>query len=731
MHSAESSAVALPSEAPQAEIIPLALGRYAIPAEDTLPGGPWASLKQLDRARINTLLDCFRQMEAAKNLRREAAALAFRFRGIRGFSAGSLVSLYYAWREQGWAALRHDYKANATTLPGEFLEHWRALCEKNARSINVAKDRLYTAWFAGEAIPGYGTWVDWWHRENPLADAPRICPGVPAGWSKSTLYAVGPTTIERRWATRGLAAVKTLLPTLVRDTSKLLPLQLLTMDDFETDQVCFAKNPRTGAWQVVKVTGVAVMDVATRRVIAVLMKPRFVDEEGKREAITRAEVRLLFFQVLRDNGIPHCGQTWLVENAAAAITTELEITVRNLFGGRVQVTRTGLIHDKVFANGFIERGGKPQQKGWIEARFNLVHNEAADLPGQKGANYLVKPGDHESKVAYAEKLIGDGRDDAQLSDEQIARLRMPFKTADELIAYYMSELFPKLDRRIEHKMGGFELLRRWRRDASDTWHEWEELATLSVEQQMAVEFFPRELRESPRMRWDRLMVQVKTERIAAHVLMMLLLTPKSAKVRNGRVAFVHNGKGYAFADKRALALRLPEATDVLCYFDPASPSAVHVCDVEGRYLVELRNLHVDITDQAAMDDATRSISELYHSILGGIRQRPLHQQADAQQAADRAHNAAIVAEAKPAALDTRKQGLTAVLNRPVAAPTPGAPVHTATAEATANVIAEAATAHAARRVREGRGDEAALDALTDSDPPPTSPAESDDDSGIL
>lgn len=715
---AELTPAAAPAEL--APVVPMPVGRYAIPAEDTAKGGAWDVLKQKERDRVNVLLDCFRQLEAAPNLSHEIEALAFRLRHVKGFSAGTLKAAYYKWLKHGWKSLRRTgYTVNRSPLPPEFILFWRALCECHGRSIVTALDELLKLWFAGKPVPGYGelqadgktraegTWLDWWHREHPLEDAPALCPGVPEGWSKSTLYEVGPTRIERRWATRGLAAVKPLLPALIRDTSKLLPLQLLTMDDFETDQWAFARNPRTRELQLVKVTGIAVMDVATRRVIALLMKPRFRDEDGKQEAITRAEVRLLFFQVLRDYGIPHCGQTWLVENAAAAITSELELTTRNLFGGRIQITRTGLIHDKVFANGFIERGGKPQQKGWIEARYNLVHNRADALPGQKGANYLVKPGDLEAKLQYAGHLIGQGRDDAQLTDEQISRLRLPFKSAEELIAFYMSELFPRLDARVEHKMGGFEVLRRWRRSVHDTWHEFEELAGVAPEEYPTLEWFPRELRESSRMRWDRLIKQVRCEKIAEQVLMMLLLTPKQVKTRKTGVTLTHNGKGYSFADKRALELRIPEGTDVLCYFDPARPHSVHICDLEGRHLVELKSLTVDITDAAAMDSATAEISALYNSILSTIRARPLHAAADQQRLEDRKHNDAIVAEraaSSPSPASSlspvrkhlaKRQGLTAALTRDCFA-APGTPVHTANAEEMAQTVIASSIDRAAR-----------------------------------
>src|SRR5690242_1287364 len=100
-----------------AEIVPIAVGRYAIPPKDTLKGGAWDKLKQGERDRINVLLDCFRQMEAAPALVQEADALAFRLKGVRGYSASSLKNLYYAWRENGWMALRRGYGVNAPKLP--------------------------------------------------------------------------------------------------------------------------------------------------------------------------------------------------------------------------------------------------------------------------------------------------------------------------------------------------------------------------------------------------------------------------------------------------------------------------------------------------------------------------------------------------------------------------------------------------------------------------------------
>src|SRR5690606_32680026 len=124
-------------------------------------------------------------------------------------------------------------------------------------------------------------------------EIPSICPGYPDGWGKSNLYAIQPKKAARALATRGFAAAKAHLPSMLRDTSKLLPLQLITIDDFEADHLCFFVDPTSGQRYLAKVTGVAAMDVATRRILGLILKPRAPDAKGKEQAITRAEVRLL------------------------------------------------------------------------------------------------------------------------------------------------------------------------------------------------------------------------------------------------------------------------------------------------------------------------------------------------------------------------------------------------------------------------------------------------------
>lgn len=654
----ESTLVTAPSEAPattEAVIVSFLPGRYAIPASDATA---FAEIDRHEQGRILRLLDCFRQLEEG-SIVNTSKRLGFELRHLSGFSASNIRTCYYAWLRTGWRALRRGFDNGRVPLPKEFLEHFRALAEQNSRSVRQAMEVLYRDWAAGRHIPGYGTFAEWYLTQYPDRDLPRVACEMPPGWRKSNLYAIAPKRAERALKTRGFAAAKAHLPSLTRDTSNLLPLQLITIDDFEIDQLCFYWDPEKGTRAICRMAGVAAMDVATRRILGVILKPRLEDEAGRKQAITRAEVRLLLYQLLRDYGVPRHGMTFLVENAAAGAAAEAEITFSNLFGGRVAFTRTSMIASKVLANGFIERGGKPWLKGWIESGFNLMANIAASLPGQKGAHYMIAPGDLEEKKRVAERLIGTGDRDAQLSDEQLSRARIPFKSPAELCDAYL-QVFAIMENRTNHKMIGFEKVIEWRRGDGEAWQDWEALAGLSEAEQLALQL--RDRMQSPRERWAALWPKVECDRIEDHVLMMLLLTPKKSKLKGFHLTFSHNGRGYTWivCPKSPIA-QMRNDSEVLIYFDPAHPDHAHVCRLDGRPLGEVKRLGtVDIADEKACTDAERQLAELYGSVLATVRARPLHQLEDRQAAEDAAINADLKAEAEAM---RNGRGVTATLAR--------------------------------------------------------------------
>jgi len=594
-----------------------------------------------------------------------------------------------------------------------------------------ARALLIRQWMSGENIPGYGTWREWFLTQWPDRDCPTACPTVPEGWGKSNLYELQPTKAQRAAKTRGLAEMKQHLPSIIRDPSALLPLQLIVIDDFEIDQMCFHWDRATGVRSLCQMAGIAAMDVATRRIIGLVLKPRLVDDKGKKQAITRAEVRLLLYQVIKDHGIPAHGMTIMAENAAAAVTTELELTFRNLFGGRVAVTRTGVLDSAVLAAGFKDSGGKPWLKGWIESFFNLMHNVAAGLTiGQKGASYMVKPASLEQMTRVTQRLIGTGPRDAQLTDGQLTKARIPFQSSDELCRIYQ-EVFSIIEQRDDHQMLGFKQIIEWRAHPSEHYRHWDELATIPPEQQPAITDF-RQRKQSPLERWQELYPRIQRAEVAAHVLMMLLLTPKKGKIRGHKISFDHHGVGYTWlvSPKSELAAALRDGAEVLCYFDAANARAAHVCTLAGRYLGEVSRFGpVDITNTDQVNEAEKVLAQLYGEVLATVRERPLHQEENARLAENTAINDALVAEAEA---QRNTAGVTATLAREI--PAAGEPIVTADGDnAARSIVAERQAAKAklegdkalARRLRANVAkitEQDASDFLGTEKPTPAQPA---------
>lgn len=692
-----------------AELIPFPSGRYAISLEDMKAFG---ALKPREQERIKFLLGLFAKMEAG-GIVATSEALGFQLRAMRGYGASNLRALYYKWQEGGWRLLARNFTNGSEPLPTAFVLHLRALMEKNARSMKQAMNQIKRDWVAGEDVPGYGTWQQWFLTEYPDRDLPAACPGTPRGWGKSNLYALQPVKVQRALATRGLAHAKALLASMVRDTSSLLPLQLVVIDDFEIDQMCYVPEARG----IVRMAGVAAMDVATRRIIGLILKPRLPGSEGQKQSITRAEVRFLLHNVLRDFGVPAHGMTILCENAAAAVTAELETTFLNLFGGKVAVARTGMIDRAVLEHGFKETGGKPWLKGWIESFFNLMHNVAAgELPGQKGANYLVAPGDLKEKLRAMERLIGTGPRDAQLSAEQLARACITFAKKEELTDAYL-QIFKWIEERDDHAMHGFERVLKWRRDHGEAWQPWSTIDTLSPEEREKVQVHP--FAQTPRERWAALFPGIVRHTVPVHVLMMLLLTPKKATLKNAKLSFTHNKVGYTWlTDPRGrIAQCVRDGADVLVYFDPTRPDHAHVARMEdGLPLGEVKRFgKVDLTDMAAVTEAERDLAAHYEAHLAEVRERPLHQLDAARRAADDAVNAGLIEEAA----QQRKLGVTATLNRAV----PDATL-TSHGNLLAATVAEAEQTKSerskqARALQQASHDTASL--LDDADEPATQP----------
>ncbi|HEY1791539.1 MAG TPA: hypothetical protein VGG34_01360 [Opitutaceae bacterium] len=647
------------------------------------------------RLRVAELLQIFDEIKASPAGVVAACYQAAMLHPGRGFSAGNLKTLFYAFKATGdWRVLVPKYRG-PDAVPAEFVQFFRLRVEQNKREnpARAVMMQIKDEWSKGASVPAYGTWREYFAVTWPERDIPERYPFgfFPRGWSQTNLYRKQSSRAEREMARRGVAAAKRYLPHLVRDTGQLRPMELIVVDDFETDILVQARHPDTGRYEICTCTGLLAMDVATRRRLGLGLKPRFKSDEGKRQAITRADVQGLLYAVFSEFGVPRdWGVTILCENASAAISADVEAMLQALLG--VQVARTGLLADKVLKNGFIEKGGKPWEKGWIESTFNVAWNQAGAFPGQKGATYQLKPGDLEAKLLYAENLLST----EGLTDEQRGQLQTGFWRFEEALTAY-HKVFDFLEERTAHKMQGFEELCDYALPDGSGAIDISRAQKLTREMLLSLTPLPR--RESPVERWEKLTRDANWIRPAEHALALLLLTPKRCTLQNHRVTFTLRGEGYTFADADSPVMKLAEGTELLGYLDPAQPNRLYVTLTNGRYVGAVRRRGaVDIRNREAIaleqGEITRLITK---TVLAPVRAR--HADEDTALATLKADNAAKL-EAWGAIPAPEKAGVTArlALGQPGAQPRHAAAAASLAAGIAAHAVAEERVQVTARTV---------------------------------
>ncbi len=626
---------------------------FSIPLEDTTEFHTALSEKWRIRVQLTLrLLEKVHALHASGNFVAATDQLAASYRHVRGLSGVRLRIKYHAYRDAGgdWRVLVPDYQP-PQKQPAEFVSFVKKLIEDNHRSTKAALRVLRDqAWAEGQSIPGYGTWMEWFLATFPGRELPKHFPRVyPSGWSVRNLRRYAPSKGELTLVRQGFAAAKRFFPNVTRDPSQLRPLEMIVIDDFETDVLTAFLGDDLYKPQICRTAGLLAIDGATRSKLTFGLKPRLKRKDGTRMGIKRRDVRTLLYSILLKHGLPDYPITLLVENATAAITPEFELALTTLFDGRIRVERTGLINHRTLTNGFIEHGGRPWEKGQIESYFNMAWNEAGNLPGYKGSRYDNAPGDLEQRVAYQEWLFsqGDRPRDLNLPPEKLALLKCPFQTVDEATAAF-ERVFNRVDCRTDHKMLGFDRVTEFRLEEHEAPRPWSQLALLSPGDQQRVELLTR--MEAPVERWERLSARCPRKAVPESILALLLLTPKQVTFRNNAITFTHKGegetKGYTYVDAEGTVLAgISEGTELLGYFDEDQPGDLHLTDLKGGFIGTLRRLGgnrgmVDIRDQAALGRAGEITQRIFNRTLGVVRER--HAAEDQQLAADRAHNEAIV-----------------------------------------------------------------------------------------
>ena len=499
----------------------------------------FARLDEEMKKFIHEHLDIFTAFSNAEAINKEALAQSQRYahRG-RGYSAKALMDKFRRFRKAGanWQVIIPAWRNKDKTLPPQFIDFWRGICGENKRPLDGTKGayrRLIYEFYAGGAtIPGYNKdWRGIWEAEHPEIEEPKQCPthdkDLPKGWSYRNLMRYQPTKAQLALMRTGRKAAHGHQMPLLRDRSKLKPFQYIAIDDFWIDQeVIFMGGTKP---QVCRAIGLLALDVATGRDVAFFLKPRLTRADGTREGISRDEVRELLLTLFDVHGVPaDYPVTLIVENAAAAISPDVEESLRHATGGHVKIERTGIVHETLLSHGFKERGGKPQEKGWLESFIRLVHTTAGHFPGQTGSRYENLPGDTAMTVHYVKQLIKRAGADI----DTLARLQMPLLKFEEAQAAYI-ELLTLLSNRTDHQLQGFEKNTRWRSSPGESWRAIEELKRLPAAVAHSAQII--EERESPSARFNRLLSLVRMVKLPPEALLPLYDDPRQVQIRSGRI----------------------------------------------------------------------------------------------------------------------------------------------------------------------------------------------------
>lgn len=557
------------------------------------------------RADVDALLIEFETVSRARFVKRALKDVAARLDHKRGFRFGSLRNKYYLYAQGGeknkrqfepgdWRCLVDEAKCTKSqkgveddrdvNLPKDFVEHLKGLFQSNKRKSEPAIRLLYRQWRAGESIPGYGTWQEWFMDMHPHYPLPVECPpDLPRGWSRGNLRRYIPEDAELALAREGISGARDYLPKVITTREGLRPLECVMFDDVRTD----FKILVPGYASPVEINLLVALDVATGMILRFGLRPGIIREDGMRDKLKLMDMKHLVAGILTTYGIPkHYTMHLVVENATAALKEGTAMALKELSCDRIHVSRTMMIRGTAIWGGYVDKSlGNPNGKAPLESTFNLFHNEAAFLPGQTGRRYDEGPRELAGREEEAKALVRVSR---HLTPIERAKLKMPFLDRDQA-RLVIAMLWNQIIHRTDHRMEGFAPVGEWRLKEFDQWRPDFELAALNLDPATVLWRTPARM-ESPFERWERLVAEVggaeAFSKLHPGAVMRLYDDHAKKTIECGEIVFRFGRDTYVYRAANVQNHRQPlqNEMEVLCYFDREDMSQIHVTDGEGAYL---------------------------------------------------------------------------------------------------------------------------------------------------
>ncbi len=621
---------------PKAPGTSLASGPAIVPSIPDDDIEEWRNLPEKERARVRLLLRCFAELHTADNLHAAAQRLALRHHHLGwGWSAKSLLRLYWAWRDGGhkpgdfrktgpiylpsdWRCLLRNYRGAQGSLPPEFsrwvAEQWTHFKGRDDCVVALWRHIVGEVWLKGRPVPGYGTVEDWCLRTGRARPHPLLWRNseLPTGWSAATFYRLLP----KRRATRelmqhGHLAAHGAQPDMVLgDRKNLLPLQYVILDDVRADVRCTWFN--RGLGEIVYPLFVAGLDAASTIITAHCGKPRArkrpeIEGDGdraERHGVTQEMALIVVVETLRRWGIPPWGITFVHENAAACVPPEAKALLHSLFGDLIRFEKTAIFHERATAHGWMESGGAPWSKGKaaLESFWHLLNVQLANLPGSAGARYDDQPGELAAIEAHTAELLTRARDDAQLA----AYFRSPLKSFTEVSTAF-ARTIKLLEFRTQHAIQGFERVQEWRRSPAENFRPWSEFVALSAVEQDEIAVVKGNVisrLESPAERFCRLLAGTELTTVDDDVLTHVQGPRFPARVRDGKITISraeHGDDALVFREPQHPLLDEDSEGTVYVAALAADASRVVLASDDGRILGSVaRQGRVDLADRDAL-----------------------------------------------------------------------------------------------------------------------------------
>lgn len=571
------------------------------------------------------------------------------FAGVAGMSEGRIRARYYEWApNKDWRVfINYAFEPQSRKQPDEFIEHFRMLCEQNQRSTSQAVNQLKRQWRAGETIPGYGTWREWFHQNHPGHTLPRHCTIYPRGWTTRNLRRYTPTKYELKAVRIGRSAAASHRRLVYTTRADLYVGAVYQFDDMWHDLMvaCTRENKAGRPLELFS------HDLYSARKMRWGFRVR-VKDGNRYKGLTESMTRSILAATLALDGYSPRGTILTAENGTAAISERIEQILYDATGGLITIARAPMegapTHDGLYAG----RGkGNFRIKASLESLNSLTHNAFGHIPAQTGKDIAHRPEQLHGLLKNTDDLL---KAMAQLPPEVARTIQLPLLTAEQF--YFVAhEIYQQLDHRIDHNLEG------WAQNMVAEYqlgHEWinqtSMLALPPAQQQLAMgllqggQLTTRTRRLSPWEVWQAgspHLTQIHPA-VVCDILGPDLATERT--VRSNMIEFLDSDISpdplrydALIHDRHGREQLLRDGEKYLAFINPFAPDQLYLQDAQGRFIgIASRVQSVCKTNMDALHRAMGEASKRESLALAPVRARHA---AQAREKADRhRHNTAIL-----------------------------------------------------------------------------------------